>query len=94
MIARWRNSGVDLGLPTVLAADTVFVDVADEEAVEINLTLRLMIRYKRVIPPGLSIAGTDAFDELQAKYMVIREMSLDQALTRKYLPRKRPAETL
>jgi hypothetical protein len=94
MIQRWRNSGVDLGLPEVLLADTVFVDVADEESIEVNLTLRLMVRFKRPIPPGLSAAGDSAFDELQAKYMIINEMRLDNALTQKYLPRKRPAERL
>ena len=92
MIQRWRNSGVDLGLPEALAADTVFVDVADEESIEVNLTLRLMVRFKRPIPPGLSQAGDSAFDELQAKYMIINEMRLDNALTQKYLPRKRPEE--
>lgn len=91
MIARWRNAGVDLGLPTALAADTVFVDIADEEAIEVNLTLRLMIEHKRPVNPGLSAAGAEAFEELQAKYLVVNEMTLDNALTRKYLPRKRPA---
>lgn len=94
MISRWRNDGVDLGLPALLAANTIFIDVADEEAVEINLTLRLMQRYRRPIPQGLSEAGLSAFNELQAKYHVVSEMSLDNALTRKYLPRKRPAASV
>ena len=92
MIARWRNSGVNLGLPAALAADTIFVDTADDEAIKINLALRLMVEFKRPIPAGVSVAGSDAFDELQAKYMAVREMPLDTALTRKYLPRKRPAD--
>jgi len=94
MLARWRNDGVDLGLPKLIAADEVIVDDADEEAIEINLTLRLMVKYKRPIQPGLSQAGLSAFTELQAKYMVLPEMSLDNALTRKYLPRKRPLGTV
>jgi len=93
MIARWRNSGVDLGLPEVLAADTVFIDVADEEAIEVNLTLRLMVRFKRPIPTGLSQAGESAFEELQAKYMTINESGFDPALTQKYLPRKIPRQS-
>jgi hypothetical protein len=91
MLSRWRNDGVDLGLPTLLAAATVFVDSADEEAVELGLTMRLMIRYKRPIPPGLAEAQLSAFTELQGKYAPLPEMTLDNALTRKYLPRKRPA---
>ncbi len=94
MIQRWRNSGVDLGLPVALAADTIFVDTADEEAIEVNLTLRLMVRFKRPIPPGLSLAGESAFDELQAKYMVINEMTLDSALTRDYLPTRDSDESV
>ncbi len=94
MIARWRNAGVDLGLPTALAANTIFADVADEEAIEVNLTLRLMVEHKRPLPPGLSVAGDDAFTELQSKYLVVSEMILDPALTRKYLPRKRPARAV
>jgi hypothetical protein len=94
MLARWRNDGVDLGLPTLIAADTVFVDIADEEAIEVNLTLRLMVKYRRPIPAGLSEAGLSAFTELQGKYFIVNEMPLDNALTRKYLPRKRPLGTV
>jgi hypothetical protein len=94
MFARWRNDGVDLGLSKLAAADEVFIDEADEEAVEINLTLRLMVKYRRPISAGLSQAGLSAFTELQAKYMVLPEMSLDNALVRKYLPRKRPLGTV
>ena len=89
MVDRWRNNGVDLGLSTpLLASDTLYIDEADEEAVEVNLTLRLMQRHRRAVQPGLSQAGLEAFTELQAKYMVLVEMNLDPALTRKYLPRK------
>ncbi len=93
MIARFRNDGIDLGLDTLIAADTVFIDDADEEALELGLTLRLMIRYRRPIQPGLSQAGASALSELQAKYAIINEMPLDRALTRKYLPRKRTFDT-
>jgi hypothetical protein len=88
MLARWRNSGIDLGTPTHIAADTVFIDIADEEAIEVNLTLRLMVEHKRVIPPGLSSAGASALQELQSKYKVINELKIDKALRRKYLPHK------
>lgn len=93
MLQRWRNDGVDLGLPTpYVAATTIIVDDSDEEAIELNLRLRLMVDYRRPIQAGLSQAGKDAFTELQAKYTSIPIMSLDPALTRKYLPRKRPPE--
>ena len=93
MIARFRNNGVDLGLSTLVAADALLIDDADEEALEINLTVRLMIRHRRPIQPGLSLAARDALTELQAKYETIKTMSLDRALTRKYLPRKRTFDT-
>lgn len=93
MIARLRNDGIDLGLDTLIAANTIFIDDADEEALELGLTLRLMIRYRRPIQQGLSQAGLTAMNELQAKYTIIKEMPLDRALTRKYLPRKRTFDT-
>ena len=83
MLSRWRNNGVDLGLPTLVAADTVIVDDADEEAIEIQLALRLITRYRRPPDIGLIAAGTSAFTELQAKYAIIDKMVLDRALTRK-----------
>ena len=89
MLKRWRNDGVDLGLPTLLAATTVIVDDADEEAIELNLTMRLMVKYRRPIQPGLSEAALSAYTELQAKYAPLPEMTLDRALTRDYLPHKR-----
>lgn len=94
MLERWQNDGIDLGLSALAAADEMFIDLADEEAIELNLTLRLMVRWRRPIQPGLSLAGKDALTELQAKYALIPEMTLDQALTRKYLPRKRPLESI
>lgn len=93
MIARMRNDGIDLGLSTLIASDTLFIDDADEEALEIGLTLRLMLRHRRPIQPGLSESGRTAMTELQAKYAIINEMPLDRALTRKYLPRKRTFDT-
>lgn len=93
MLSRWKNDGVDFGLSLPLAASgIVYVDDADEEAIEISLTLRMMVRYKRQVNPALSAAGLSAFTELQAKYSEVVEMSLDKALTREYLPRKRPLE--
>ena len=73
---------------------TIFADVADEEAIEVSLTLRLMVEHKRPISAGLSTAGDEAFTELQSKYLVVSEMVLDPALTRKHLPRKRPARAV
>ena len=93
MISRFRNNGIDLGLSKLAAADTIFVDDADEEALELNLTIRLMVRHRRPIQPGLSEAARTALTELQAKYALIKEMPLDRALTRKYLPRKRTFDT-
>jgi hypothetical protein len=88
LIARFQNDGIFLGLSKLLAADELFIDDADEEALELSLTMRLMIRHRRPIQPGLSAAAISAVTELQAKYTTINEMPLDRALTRKYLPRK------
>jgi|TARA_R100000501_G_C2587445_1_gene88567 hypothetical protein len=83
MLSRWKNNGVDLGVPTLSASDTVYVDNADEEAIEVNLALRLMVRFKLPVSPGVSEAGSEAYTELQAKYGKIDEMALDLALTDK-----------
>lgn len=93
LIARFQNDGIFLGLDTLVPADTLFIDNADEEALELSLTMRLMVRHRRPIQPGLSEATSTAVTELQAKYTTINEMPLDRALTRKYLPRKRTFDT-
>lgn len=94
MIARLQNDGVNLGIATLIAGDTIFVDAADEDALEILLTLRLMFRHRRAIQPGFSDAAKTAITELQAKYSIIPTMKLDAALTRDYLPRKRTVDSL
>jgi hypothetical protein len=94
LIARFQNDGIFLGLDKLLAADVLFIDDADEEALELSLTMRLMVRHRRPVQPGLSLATQSAVTELQAKYTVINEMPLDRALTRKYLPRKREFDSL
>ena len=83
MLSRWENDGVNLGVSVLAASDVVYVDLADEEAIELNLALRLMARYRRPSDPGLSDSGKQAFTELQAKYSKINEMTLDIAITRK-----------
>ena len=89
LIARFQNDGIFLGLSTLLAADVLYIDDADEEALELSLTMRLMVRHRRPIQPGLAVSTDTAVKELQAKYTTINTMPLDGALTRKYLPRKR-----
>lgn len=81
MIARFKNNGVDLGLATLALSDEMYIDDADEEALEIQLTLRLMLRHRRPPDQGLSIAGATAATELQAKYTKIKPMSIDPAIT-------------
>lgn len=89
LIARFQNDGIFLGLSKLLAADVLYIDDADEEALELSLTMRLMVRHRRPIQPGLAVSTDTAVKELQAKYTTINTMPLDGALTRKYLPRKR-----
>lgn len=83
MIARMNNSGIDLGLSTLAASDTLYIDDADEEALELGLTVRLMIRHKRPISPGLGSSLTDAMTELRAKYYSITPMKFDDVFTNK-----------
>ena len=81
MFARWSNNGIDLGLATLAASDTIYVDAADEEAIELSLALRLMIKHRRQIAPGLSEAGDQMVTELQSKYSNLPVMTLDAALS-------------
>ena len=81
MLARWRNEGVDLGVPTLLAADEIIIDEADEECIVVQLALRIISDFNRPPRPGLAQAGLAAFTELQAKYEVLTELSLDPSLT-------------
>lgn len=89
LIARFQNDGIFLGLATLGFTDELFIDDADEEALELSLTIRLMLRHRRPIQQIFLAATAAAVTELQAKYTTIKEMPLDRALTRKYLPRKR-----
>jgi len=83
MFARWANNGINLDLPTLIASDTIYVDTADEEAIELSLALRLMVKHRRPIAPGLSESADTMVTELQSKYSVLPEMKLDLAITRK-----------
>lgn len=89
MIARFKNDGIDLGLSTLLASDTLIIDDADEEALELGLTLRLMVRHRRPIDAGIAGANRSALSELQAKYTTLNEMKLDGALTHRSIIRNR-----
>ncbi|WP_299077182.1 hypothetical protein [uncultured Paraglaciecola sp.] len=80
MIARFQNDGIDLGLSTLAASDEMYIDDADEEALEIQLTLRLMVRHRRPLEPALVGAGDSALKELQAKYTKINTMTLDSGI--------------
>lgn len=83
LLARLRNNGIDLGLPSLLAADEIIIDDADFESIEFLLALRLMVRYRRPIAPGLAEQAKAELTELRAKYSIIDEMTLDSGLTRK-----------
>ncbi len=83
MLNRWRNNGVDLGLPTLGFTTELIIDDADEEAIIIQLALRLIVEFNRPPRPGLAAAGSSAFTELQAKYTTVVEMTLDRSLTYK-----------
>ena len=81
MVSRIQNNGVDLGLATLAASDTLYIDDADEEALELQLTVRLMVRHRRPMEPALIGAAATALTELQAKYTKIRAMTIDPAIT-------------
>jgi len=83
MHERWRNKGIDLKLPTLTGDATVFVDEADLEAIELNLSLRLSAKFKRPVDPAIFNEADVALRELQGKYGKVDTMQLDRALTRK-----------
>ena len=83
MLDRWRNNGVDLGLPVLTLTTELIIDSADREAIIIQLALRIIVDFNRPPRAGLAGAGSSAFTELQAKYSVLTEMSLDKSLTYK-----------
>lgn len=83
LLSRLRNNGIDLGLPTLLAATEIIIDESDEEVIEFLLALRLMFIYRRPISAALAKQARLELTELRAKYAIIDEMVLDTALTRK-----------
>jgi hypothetical protein len=80
MLDRWRNEGIDLGLSTLAASDTLYIDSADEEAVEMNLAVRLMILFRRPPDPVLFAEAEGSKVELQAKYETVKEMEIPLAI--------------
>lgn len=83
LLARLRNDGIDLNLPTLVFATEIIIDEADQETIEILLAIRLMVRYGRPIAPGLANEASNQLAELRGKYGILDEMTLDRALTRK-----------
>lgn len=81
LLDRLQNDGVDFGLSSLSASDTIYIDLADEEAIEALLAVRLMIRHR--MPPNILLIqeADEALTELRAKYHVITEMGLDPMLT-------------
>jgi len=77
MLARWKNNGVDLGVSKLEAADILYVDDSDLEAIEWNLSARLMQRHRRPLDAVTVASAGEALQELQAKYTLIGEMPLD-----------------
>lgn len=83
MLGRFRNNGIDFGLGILTPATTLFIDQADEEAVELQLAIRLARRHGRPISGETRLEADTAMTELQAKYSIVKEMNLDLALTRR-----------
>ena len=83
LLDRLQNNGVDFGLGTLTASTTVYIDLADEEAVELLLAQRLMTRHRAPLKPLLIREADDALAELQAKYSTVKEMPIDIMITRR-----------
>lgn len=81
MLAGWRNKGIDLGIPTLTTSATIIVDEADEEAIILQLEMRIRAAHNRPIPSAVASAASGAFRALQAKYAIINEVDLELPVT-------------
>ena len=80
MIAGFKNDGVDLGLSSLAAGDTVYVDDSDEEALVYQLATRIFEIVKRPVSPAIYQKAQLAYEDLQAKYLEICEMEIPDSL--------------
>lgn len=80
MIAAWRTSGVDLGVSTLAAGDTVYIDSEDEEAIEYNLAARIYEIESRPVNPSIYGRAQELKSNLDAKYLDVSEMELESSL--------------
>ena len=80
MLAAWRNEGVDLQLATLLSSDTVYIDDADQLAIEYALAVLIMEREGSPLKPTVIARAGDLERSLRSKYETINEMDIPKAL--------------
>lgn len=80
MLASFRNEGIDINLGTLDVSDTVYMDDSDILCIKINLAVQVMDNYKLPVSDYVRRQAKDLLNDLQSKYLEIREMEFPDTL--------------
>lgn len=84
LLDSWRDQGVDLGLSTLAAGDTVYIDDAEELAVQYNLATMIYESSGRPVNVAVYTRANDLFNTLRDKYLEPNQMSVPLTLQKRY----------
>ena len=84
LLDSWRDMGVDLGLGTLAAGDTVYIDDAEELAVQYNLATIIYELSGRPVNGAVYQRASDLFSTLQDKYLEPKQMKVPLTLQKRY----------
>ena len=80
LLGSWRDSGVNLGLDTLAAGDTIYIDAAEELAIQYNLATIIYELESRPANVAIYNRANELFRVLEPKYLDIKEMTIPLAL--------------
>lgn len=80
MLESWRNEGVDLGLSTLAASDTIYVDDSDILSIRYQLTELIAESANKPLNPNIISRSAELFKSLRAKYFSQRELEQPELL--------------
>lgn len=80
LLDSWKDQGVDLGLSALAAGDTVYIEDAEELAVQYNLATIIYELSGRPVNGAVYQRANDLFEALQDKYLEPKEMVIPLSL--------------
>lgn len=84
MLDRWSNLWVDFNVGALAASSTLYVDDADIDAIQLQLSKRLARIFRKSLDQDTLMDAEKAFNELQAKYSDMMELNIEEGLLNNY----------